>query len=62
MTSITTQRDPKRPQRPATKKDISLVSKAVSGKLKAYYDDIAAQDIPDRFKDLLDRLDEPKQS
>ena len=59
---MTTQRDSKRPQHPATKKDISLVSTAVSGKLKAYYDDIAAQDIPDRFKDLLDQLDEPKES
>lgn len=59
---MTTERNSKRPQRPATKNDISLVNKAVSGKLKAYYDDIAAQDIPDRFKDLLDRLDDPKDS
>lgn len=59
---MTTQRDTKRSRRPATKKDVSLVNKAVSGKLKAYYDDIAAQEIPDRFKDLLDRLDVPNES
>ncbi|MCB1378110.1 MAG: hypothetical protein KDK89_07060 [Alphaproteobacteria bacterium] len=33
------------------------MNKAVSGKLKAYYDDIAAEQVPERFKDLLDRLD-----
>ena len=60
LTSMTTRRDPRRPQSPATKRDVSLVNNAVSGKLKAYYDDIAAQDIPDRFKDLLDRLDAPR--
>lgn len=54
---MTTQRDPRRSTGPATKRDVSLVNKAVSGKLKAYYDDIAAEQVPERFKDLLDRLD-----
>jgi len=58
---MTSQRDSKRPPGPSTKKDVSIVNRAVSGKLKAYYDDIVAQDVPDRFKDLLDRLDEPKE-
>lgn len=57
-----TQRDSGRPTGPTTKKDVSLVNRAVSGKLKAYFDDIAGQDVPDRFKDLLDRLDGDKKS
>ncbi len=34
-----------------------LVKEAVSSKLKAYYDDIARQDVPQRFLDLLQDLD-----
>lgn len=33
------------------------VADAVTSKLKAYYSDIAAQDVPDRFLDLLSQLD-----
>jgi hypothetical protein len=43
---------------PARKRGNPVVSKAVSGKLKAYYDEIAKQDVPDRFMQLLDKLDE----
>jgi len=43
---------------PQVKKEAVVTNKAVSGKLKAYYEDIASQDVPDRFKDLLDRLDQ----
>ena len=34
-----------------------LVKEAVSSKLKAYYDDIARQEVPQRFLDLLADLD-----
>ncbi len=34
-----------------------VVKQAVSNKLKAYYDDIARQDVPQRFLDLLQDLD-----
>lgn len=34
-----------------------IVRDAVSSKLKAYYDDIARQDVPQRFLDLLQDLD-----
>ena len=34
-----------------------VVKEAVSSKLKAYYDDIARQDVPQRFLDLLRDLD-----
>ncbi len=34
-----------------------LVKEAVSSKLRAYYDDIARQDVPQRFLDLLHDLD-----
>lgn len=34
-----------------------VVKEAVSSKLKAYYDDIARQDVPQRFLDLLEDLD-----
>jgi len=34
-----------------------LVKDAVSSKLKAYYDDIARQEVPQRFLDLLADLD-----
>ncbi len=45
-------------KRPAPgKKEAGIVNKAVSDKLKAFYQDIASEDVPDRFKDLLDRLD-----
>lgn len=54
-----TERDTKPPQLKITsKKTSTVVNKAVSGKLKAYYDDIAGQQVPDRFLDLLDKLDE----
>ena len=49
------ERDVKRP--PQAKRDSAVVNKAVSSKLKAYYEDIAKQEVPDRFRDLLDRLD-----
>lgn len=53
-----TEREIKRPQSGASKKSSAVVSKAVSGKLKAYYEEIAAQEVPDRFLELLDKLDE----
>jgi hypothetical protein len=34
-----------------------VVKEAVSNKLKAYYDDISRQDVPQRFLDLLQDLD-----
>ncbi len=34
-----------------------VVKEAVSSKLKAYYDDISRQDVPQRFLDLLEDLD-----
>ena len=34
-----------------------VVREAVSSKLKAYYDDIARQEVPQRFLDLLQDLD-----
>ena len=34
-----------------------VVKEAVSSKLKAYYDDIARQEVPPRFLDLLADLD-----
>ena len=34
-----------------------VVKEAVSSKLKAYYDDISRQDVPQRFLDLLQELD-----
>jgi hypothetical protein len=34
-----------------------VVKEAVSSKLKAYYDDIAKQEVPQRFLDLLQDLD-----
>ena len=34
-----------------------IVKEAVSSKLKAYYDDIARQEVPQRFLDLLQELD-----
>lgn len=46
--------------KPASKKASAVVNKAVSGKLKAYYDEIAGQQVPDRFIELLDKLDEEK--
>lgn len=41
-----------------SKKNTKIVQDAVSGKLKAYYEDIAHQDVPDRFLELLKRIDE----
>jgi hypothetical protein len=34
-----------------------VVKEAVSSKLRAYYDDIARQEVPQRFLDLLQDLD-----
>ncbi len=34
-----------------------VVREAVSNKLKAYYDDISRQEVPQRFLDLLAELD-----
>ena len=34
-----------------------VVKEAVSGKLRAYYDDIVRQEVPQRFLDLLADLD-----
>lgn len=34
-----------------------LVKEAVSAKLRAYYDDISRQEVPQRFLDLLQDLD-----
>ena len=41
-----------------SKKNTRIVQDAVSGKLKAYYEDIAHQDVPDRFLELLKRIDD----
>lgn len=55
--------DNKERKRPAVSThDSNLVSKAISGKLKAFYDEIVAQEVPDRFKDLLERLDKSSNS
>jgi len=40
------------------KNDHDLVNAVVSQKLKALYDDIANQEVPDRFLDLLKKLDQ----
>ena len=42
-----------------SRRNSTVVAKAVSGKLKAFYDEIAAQEIPDRLKELLERIDKP---
>jgi Anti-sigma factor NepR len=56
---IMTERDSKQPHpKAASKKTSAIVNKAVSGKLKAYYDEIAGQQVPDRLIALLDKLDE----
>lgn len=46
------------PTKTANKKASAVVNKAVSGRLKTYYDEIAGQQVPDRFIELLDKLDE----
>jgi hypothetical protein len=54
-----TERDSKLPNpKAASKKTSAVVNRAVSGKLKAYYNEIAGQQVPDRFIELLDKLDE----
>jgi len=40
------------------KKTSKIVQDAVSGQLKAYFDDMTHQEIPDRFLELLKQLDE----
>jgi Anti-sigma factor NepR len=56
---IMTDRDSKLPHlKAASKKTSAVVNKAVSGKLKAYYDEIAGQQVPDRLIELLNKLDE----
>lgn len=52
------ERETKRTPAIFPKRNNVVVGKAVAGKLKAYYDDIASQDVPDRFIELLDKLDE----
>jgi hypothetical protein len=47
----------RRPKTPA-KKNGGIIREAVSGKLKAYYDEITRQEVPQRFLDLLKELDE----
>lgn len=48
----------KKPMRgQATNDDSKLVGEAVSNKLKAFYDEISNEVVPDRFLDLLARLD-----
>jgi hypothetical protein len=37
--------------------DREILTEAITKKLKSYYDDIAERDIPDHFRDLLDKLD-----
>lgn len=46
-----------KPPAPA-KKPSKVVQDAVSGQLKAYFDDMTHQEIPDRFLELLKQLDE----
>jgi hypothetical protein len=41
------------------KTSTNVVQKAVAGRLKAYYDEIANQEVPDRLIELLNKLDEP---
>ena len=54
-----TERDSNPPHsKAASKKTSAVVNKAVSGKLKAFYDEIAGQQVPDRLLELLDKLDE----
>ncbi len=50
-----------KPGRSPHKRDQSIANAAVGQKLKAFYDDIAHQEVPDRFLDLLDQLDEASQ-
>ena len=43
-----------------SRRNSTFVAKAVSGKLKAFYDEVASQEkIPDRLKELLERIDKP---
>ena len=42
-----------------SRRNSTVVAKAVSGKLKAFYDEVATQEIPDRLKKLLERIDKP---
>ena len=42
----------------AGRKNAKVIEQAVSGRLKAYYDEMTRQEVPDRFLDLLKRLDE----
>jgi hypothetical protein len=37
----------------------SSVEKAIGNRLRAYYDEIAREPVPDRFVELLKRLDGP---
>ena len=41
------------------KTSTNVVQKAVAGRLKAYYDEIANQEGPDRLMEFLNKLDEP---
>ena len=39
------------------KSDDEILTEAITKKLKSYYDDIAKQEIPDQFRELLNKLD-----
>jgi hypothetical protein len=41
-----------------SKRNTKIVQEAVSGKLKAFYDDMTRQAVPDRFVELLRQLDD----
>jgi anti-sigma factor NepR-like protein len=42
----------------APRRNAKVIERAVSGKLKAYYDEMTRQEVPDRFLELLRQLDE----
>lgn len=48
-----------RPDRPKTDR---TVQKAIGTKLRAYYDEVAKEPVPDRFVELLKRLGEQGRS
>jgi hypothetical protein len=60
MTNMS-ERDSKTPSAKDVNRKTSpkVVQTAVAGRLKAYYDEIANQQVPDRLIELLNKLDEP---
>ena len=44
-------------QRPADQNADTGIQSAIGKRLKAYYDDVASEPVPDRFLSLLDALD-----